>query len=176
MKTIYLVRHAKAKSFFEGLPDYERSLRKGGYSDIKMIGSYLALQDVTVDLILSSYALYAQETMTYLAKLIGFNGQSHFLKQLYYAPYEDAIKIITAQDNSINSIMLIGHNPQLNELINFLSKENISKIPTMGVVALNFETDSWADLEDKKGSLDYFIYPKQFKYYMPKQIRTTLQR
>ena len=174
MKTIYLVRNAKAESFSGTVYDYERGLRKQGLKDIKTIGSYLLLQGIVPSVILSSYALRAQETATYLSEIIGFNGERHFLEELYFSSYEEILKIIMAQNDKYKSILIIGHNPNINELSNALAKEYISKIPAMGVVSLQFDTDSWSTLEENKGKIDFFIYPKQFKYYMPRQIRTLL--
>jgi phosphohistidine phosphatase len=174
MKRIYFVRHAKAESFSEGISDYERGLRKKGKKDAQMIGSYLKLHDVKIDIILSSCALRAQESAMLLAEKLDFSGEKYFLEELYYASDEEVLKIITAQDDTCENILIVGHNPQLNELINRISREHISKIPTMGVVALEFDTQQWTDVDTLKGKVDFFIYPKQFHYYMPKQIRTNL--
>ncbi len=78
------------------------------------------------------------------------------------------------QEKSFETIFVIGHNPQLTDFANLLTDEHISKIPAMGVVAINFDIDEWSQLEETRGEIDFFIHPKQFKYYMPKQIRSTL--
>jgi len=174
MKEIYLIRSAKAEGFCKDSSDFERALRKKGIKDIKTIGSYLTLQGISPDLILSSCALRAQETAVELSKRVSFRGEKHFLQELYYAPCDEIISILKAQDSTCDSVFVIGHNPQLNELTNRLSSEVIKKIPSMGVVALSFNIEEWSDLQESDGSLEFFIYPKQFKYYMPKQIRTSL--
>jgi phosphohistidine phosphatase len=176
MKKIYFIRHAKANGFSEGVSDFERTLREKGLEDIQTIGSYLALQNVSFDLLLSSCALRAQQTALTLAERLSFDGVQYFLEELYFAPHEEVLNIIMAQDDAYDSICVVGHNPQLNELVNRLSQECIAKIPTTGVVALNFSINSWSELEYIKGSLNFFIYPKQFHYYMPKQIQTRLPR
>ena len=78
------------------------------------------------------------------------------------------------QEKHFDRILVVGHNPQLTEVVNMLTDEHISKIPTVGVVAINFNIEEWSELEEIQGEIDFFIYPKQFKYYMPKQIRATL--
>jgi len=174
MKKIYFIRHAKAEDFSEGVSDFERTLKKRGLKDIKTIGSYMALHNISPDVILSSCAMRAEQTTLELAKKVDFDGKKYFLKELYYAPYEEILNIIMIQENSDDSMFVIGHNPQLNELLNSLSSQHIKKIPTMGVIALSFDIESWSEIEDVKGELDFFIYPKQFRYYMPQQIRTKL--
>jgi phosphohistidine phosphatase len=174
MKEIYLIRHAKAEDFSNKVEDFERGLKKRGLKDIQTIASYMALQDISPDVVLSSCAMRAQESTLKLLERVAFKGVTHYLQELYYAPYEDVLNIIMAQDSAFEKMFIVGHNPQLNELVNHLSSSCISKIPTMGVVALRFDIEEWSELKAGSGVLDFFIYPKQFRYYMPKQIRTTL--
>ena len=174
MKKIYFIRAAKAEGFASGISDYERSLKPKGLKEIKTIGSYLALQNISIDVILSSYSMRAQETVVELDKILSFDTKKQFLEELYYKPYEEVFDIIMAQDDEDNTLLIVGHYPQLNELINALSSELINNIPNMGVVSLEFDINEWSDLKNSKAKLDFFIYPKQFKYYMPHQIRATL--
>ncbi len=176
MKNIYLIRSAKAEDFSQGISDFERSLREKGMKEINTIGSYLALQSILPDIILSSCALRAQETTIELAKKVGFEGDKYFFQELYSSSYEDILSIIMAQEDEYSTLFVIADNPHLIELSNFFSDENIAKLPTMGVVSLSFEIDKWTELEFKKAKVNFFIYPKQFKYYMPKQIKDTLPR
>jgi len=80
------------------------------------------------------------------------------------------------QENKFDTIFVIGHNPQITDMANMLMDEHISKIPTMGVAAINFDIENWSDLADTQGKLDFFIFPKQFQYYIPNQIRAILNR
>ena len=86
---------------------------------------------------------------------------------------ERLINILSLQDNENDSIFLVGHNPELTELGNLLTKDSFKKLPTLGIVAIKIDTEQWEGLKEKSGEIDFFIHPKQFKYYMPNQIRTT---
>jgi phosphohistidine phosphatase len=174
MKTLYLIRHAKSGWSIPNTSDFERTLSKKGKKDIKTMGSYLSLKGVNPELILSSCALRAQETTDLLAEKISFEGKKHYLKELYLTAVEDITEIISVQDDEINMMFIVGHNPQLHELANSLINEHISKFPTLGIVAIDFDIESWSEIADKKGKIDFFIFPKQFKYYMPRQIRGLL--
>jgi len=171
MKTLYLIRHAKSGWSTPGTRDFERTLSKKGKKDINTIGSYLALRNVSPDLILSSCALRAQQTTDLLAKKIDCNSKKYYLEELYLTSLETIKEIIMVQDKDVDSMFVVGHNPQLHELANILTNEHISKFPSLGIVAINFEIDDWNDVGEIKGQLDFFIFPKQFKYYMPRQIR-----
>jgi phosphohistidine phosphatase len=140
------------------------------------ISSYMSLQNLKPDLILSSLALRAQTTADQLGKKINYQGKIHYMEELYNSRPETIMNILTLQDDGYDTIFLIGHNPELTEFANFLINDNFSKFPTLGVLAINLEIDSWSEVKEKCGVVDFFIQPKQFKYYIPKQIRTTLPK
>ena len=79
------------------------------------------------------------------------------------------------QENHFDNIVVVGHNPQVTEFAKMMTNGSVSKIPALGVVAINFDIKEWSELEEAQGEIDFFIYPKQFKYYMPKQIRAVLE-
>lgn len=121
---------------------------------------------------LSSPTLRAQLTADKIAKKVGYKARIHYMEELYRTTPEIILNILSLQDNNINKIFLVGHNPELTELGNMLTKDFLGKLPTMSVVAIELKIKSWEELGKKKGKIDFFIYPKQFEYYMPKQIRT----
>ena len=171
MKTIYLIRHAKSGWNQPDTRDFERALSKRGKKDLNTIGSYLALRGIKPDVILSSCALRAQQTADILSQKINSDSKKYYLKELYLSSLEEMKEIIMAQESSVKTIFLVGHNPQLHELANSFIDEHINKLPTLGIVAIDFDISDWSEIEDEKGKLDFFIFPKQFKYYMPRQIR-----
>jgi phosphohistidine phosphatase len=171
-----LIRHAKSSWKDIDASDFERGLTKKGRKHIETIGSYLKLRGVLPDHILSSCAVRTQETADLLAKKLEYDGQTEYLQELYFTDTETLKEILLMQDDTFDTVFVIGHNPQITDMANMLIDEHISKIPTMGVVAINFEADSWNELIHTEGKLDFFIYPKQFQYYVPKQIRAILHK
>lgn len=125
-------------------------------------------------MVISSCSLRTQETADQLADQLEFEGPRYYLKELYLTSPERLKEMLMMQEKQFESILVVGHNPQVTELVNMLTEEHISKIPTVGVVAINFDIEEWSELEEAQGEIDFFIYPKQFKYYMPKQIRAVL--
>ena len=105
---------------------------------------------------------------------MGYEGRIHYMEELYNSRPETLVNVMMLQDDSYDTIFLVGHNPELTEFANFLVKDNLHKLPTLCVLAVDLDIDSWSDIEEQCGKIDFFIHPKQFKYYMPKQIRTTL--
>jgi len=118
----------------------------------------------------------AQTTASELAKKINFGGKVHYMKELYQSSPEIYFNILSLQDNDYNAIFLIGHNPELTEFANIILEENFHKFPTLGVLAIDLDIENWENISENSGRVDFFIQPKQFKYYMPKQIRTKLPK
>jgi len=96
------------------------------------------------------------------------------MSELYMVRPEVVMDTISLQDDRYTDIFLVGHNPSLSEIINHLVEDKFQKLPTMGVVAIKLDIESWSEIKDTEGILDFFISPKQFKYYVPKQIRTKI--
>ena len=138
------------------------------------MGSYLALRNIMPDLILSSASLRTQLTADGLAKEIKYTNKIEYMKELYLRKPEMILDVLSHQEDKCDSIFIVGHNPSFTELVNLLQKENFTKFPTLGIVAINLDIDSWEDVVNCDGKIDFFIFPKQFKYYMPKQIRSSL--
>lgn len=176
MKTLYLIRHAKSNWRDGSLHDFERGVNKKGKKSLKAMGSYLALQNIKPDLILSSLALRSQMTADRLAKKMNYKGKIHYMHELYNTRPDTLMNVLTLQDDSHDAIFLVGHNPELTEFANFLIPDNFYKLPTLGVLALELDINSWGDIEEKCAMIDFFIQPNQFKYFVPKQIRTTLMK
>ena len=141
-----------------------------------MIGSYLMLRGIKPDHVLASCAVRTQETADRLCKKLSYEGHIDYLQELYFTDTETLKELLYMQDDAHETIFVIGHNPQITDMANMLIDEHISKIPTMGVAAIGFDVSKWSDIFQSHGHLDFFIYPKQFQYYVPNQIRAVLNR
>jgi len=152
-----------------------RTPSQTGLRDLETIGSYLALQNIQPDIILSSCALRAQITTDTLAKKINFTGPIQYMDELYLTRPEMTLNILSTQDDIYQNIFIIGHNPTLTELVHIFTDNTFGKFPTLGILAIELPIDTWNEIENiHTAKIDFFIFPKQFKYYMPKHIRETL--
>jgi len=140
-----------------------------------MISSYVALRQIKPDLILSSLALRAQITADTLAKRVDYKGRIHYMEELYMVRPEKITNILSLQDNQHESIFLVGHNPELTEYANSLIDANLSKLPTLGIIGIKLDIDNWSEIDGERGEIELFVYPKQFRYYMPQQIRKHIE-
>jgi len=153
-----------------------RKLTKHGLDDLTTMGSYIALRKIKPDLILSSCALRAQITADTLAKKIEYKQNISYMNELYLTKPEIILNVLGAQEDTYESIFLVGHNPALTELVNIFTDDHFTKFPTLGIFSLKLNIDSWKDISEMTNAkIDFFIFPKQFKYYMPEQIQSTLK-
>lgn len=133
------------------------------------------MRGILPDLIISSCSIRTQETADGLADKLEFEGPRYYLQELYLTQPKTLKETLMMQENHFNSILVVGHNPQVTEFAKMMTEGSVSKIPALGVVAINLDIEEWNELEEAQGEIDFFIYPKQFKYYMPKQIRAALE-
>ncbi len=162
MKTLYLVRHAKSSWKDASLPDHDRPLNKRGEEDAPRMGKRLACRRPKPELIISSPAVRAKMTAKLLATGIGYPKANIVIDKLIYeAEPEDLMSIIRGLDNTVDCVMLVGHNPAFTLLVNSLARCNIENVPTCGLAVLKFDIVSWDDIDRVTGELLDFDYPKK---------------
>ena len=164
MKTLLLVRHAKSSWKDRSLTDHLRPLNKRGRRDAPVIGRRLAERGVEVELMISSSAARAMATAEAIAEEIEYPWDEIVEEdRLYEADTEQILSVLEEQDNWIDSLMLVGHNPGLTALASYLSRSNIGNVPTAGVVDLRYDADTWTGIAALRPSRVVFDYPKKGK-------------
>lgn len=162
MKTLTIVRHAKSSWGHPELSDRERPLNNRGKRDAPIMGQRLADAGIRPSLIASSPAVRAWTTAKVVAE--GMSYPIEFLQReidLYLASLNDLLDVIVAQDDGFQSLMIVGHNPGLTDLANFLSPGLTSNLPTAGIVSVNLDQDDWKLHEQPATELILYDYPKK---------------
>jgi len=164
MKKLYIIRHAKSSWKDITLSDYDRPLNKRGKHNSLFMGKLLAKQGVLPDTILSSSAKRAYTTAKNIAKEIGFSKQKiHFTSDIYEASVSDLLELIQSINNKHKIAFLIGHNPALNMLLDYLApRHDIENIVTTGIVELELDIDKWCKLSSKNIRVLSFEYPRKY--------------
>ncbi|HRY33555.1 MAG TPA: histidine phosphatase family protein [Bacteroidales bacterium] len=161
MKTLYLVRHAKSDWNQPGQKDIDRPLLPKGVKRTDKVIQYLLKKQVMPDLILSSPAVRALLTARQIASGIGYPEKNIQIEKNIYASSEDMLlDLIYAADDRVESIMMVGHNPEMTNLANLFLPSPIEWLPTTGVASLLFETDKWHEIAAAKTRTNFYIYPK----------------
>ncbi len=161
MKTLTLVRHAKSSWKDATLRDIQRPLNKRGRRDAPEMGRRIKEHGIRPSLIVSSPAVRAWTTAKIIATEIAYPLE--FLQResgLYLASVDEILDVIAGQDEGFNSLMVVGHNPGMTDIVNFLHPQLTSNLPTAGVVSLEFDQEDWQLYERPKLKLLVHDYPK----------------
>jgi phosphohistidine phosphatase len=163
MKTLTLIRHAKSSWKNAYLLDIDRPLNKRGKRDAPKMGGRLADQGTSPELIVSSPATRAMVTAETIALEIDYPIEDIVVdERIYMADVDDLLSFIQRLDDTLEHVMLFGHNPGLTDLVNTLSpSQTIDNVPTCGVIEMDFETNTWASVGDVGPARMNFDYPKK---------------
>lgn len=162
MKTLTLLRHAKSSWDTPGLADRERPLNARGERDAPRAAERIQDAGIRPSLILSSPAVRAWTTARIVAQQIHYPLE--FLqreKDLYLASGDKLLEVIGRQDSGFNNLMVVGHNPGLTDLANYLVPDLTDNVPTSGVVSISLASDSWDLRQTVDNELLIFDYPKK---------------
>lgn len=170
MKTIYLARHAKSSWDSDAITDYDRPLSNRGKKNAKRMGAELATLAWMPEKIIASPALRAKQTCESLCDRLAISNDSIEWNEDIYAAYTvTLLQIITNQLESISSVMLVGHNPSMEDvLIHFCGADQLrgsvqknGKLFTTGNVAKITVDTSWKDLAMGDATLEGLLRPKE---------------
>ncbi|MFW5714412.1 MAG: SixA phosphatase family protein [Brevefilum sp.] len=163
MKTLLLMRHAKSSWKDDSLADHERPLKKRGHKDTKQIAKEILKHDLIPQLILSSTATRARETVETLTEKLNYQGQVLFSDELYMGEPQDFIKTLKEMTEDEDIVMIVAHNPGLEAYLQIVDGE-IESLPTGGLGYLLLALDDWKDISlDTMGDLIGFWKPKELR-------------
>lgn len=127
------------------------------------MGKRLKEKEVHPDLILTSPAKRAVSTGRRIAKILKYPKEGIKTdRRLYHADEETMLSVIQELNDKLTITILISHNPGLTDFVNTLLNGalDIDNVPTCGVVAFQFDVDTWKDITWGKGKMLFFDYPK----------------
>jgi phosphohistidine phosphatase len=145
MKTLLLMRHAKSSWKHAEMPDHERPLNKRGKKDAPMMGSLIKDKELIPQKILCSTALRATETARLVQDKNDFNSDTVFLDSYYMAEPNAYLEALQTLPDDIERVMVIGHNPGLEGLLQILSGQIVS-LSTASVAHLVLPIAHWNEL------------------------------
>jgi phosphohistidine phosphatase len=169
MKTLLLMRHAKSSWKESHLEDHERPLNKRGRLDAPLMGQLLIDRELIPQKIISSSAVRARQTGEALREAASYPAEIEYLDSLYLAEVEEYFKVLREQPDDLERIMVIGHNPALEMLLQILS-QRIESLPTAVVAHLVLPITTWKDLtKDTEGELIEIWRPKEIREEEPEK-------
>lgn len=162
MKILYLIRHAKSDWSDPLLNDFDRLLSKRGLKDAPLMGEILFKKKVHPDLILSSPALRAKTTAIEVARKLSYPLDSiAYIPGLYASDCETIFSILKEVSNTIDTLIVFGHNPEFTECSNAITGSKIENIPTCGIAAMRLYDENWSSIGFNSAELLFLDTPKQ---------------
>lgn len=168
MKRLGLLRHAKSEWDDTVKRDFDRGLNARGRRGAALMGEHVVAEDIAWDKMLASPAVRVRETLE--TARLGLTPD--FDERLYLASPDTIVEVLSGQgggDEEPDSILLIGHNPGLQETVlnlvapareNDLFKEAVVKFPTAAFAVLECAIDSWSALKPRCATLVHFARPR----------------
>jgi phosphohistidine phosphatase len=166
MKRLYLLRHAKSSWRDRSLADRERPLAGRGRRAAKAMAAHLEAEGVRPELVLCSSARRARETLDRVQVAFGDEVDVLFEEALYGATEAGLLARLRVLPREVGSVMVIGHNPGLEELALALSSEGAElarlreKYPTAALATIDLPAERWSALERGSGALVAYARPR----------------
>ncbi|MGK9476184.1 SixA phosphatase family protein [Melioribacter sp. OK-6-Me] len=163
MKRLFLVRHAKSSWSNPDISDIDRPLNKRGERDAPFMARLIKEKGVVPDLMLSSPAKRSFDTAIIFAKTYGKDKNDIIIEdQIYEAGMRELSLVVENIDDDYDSVFLFGHNPGLTNFANLVGSEYLDNMPTCSIVGIEFDINSWKNVERGKGNTFLFEYPKKY--------------
>jgi len=162
MKTLLILRHAKSSWGHSNLDDHDRPLNARGQRDAPRMGQLLQTEGLVPELLLSSTAERARTTAQQVAEGCGYPSDKIVLTaDLYHPLPDDCLAVLRQHGEPHQRVLLVAHNPGLEELVEQLTGE-AHRLPTAALVQIALPIETWQDLRPTtRGTLINLWRPKE---------------
>jgi phosphohistidine phosphatase len=161
MKTLLVLRHAKSSWDGPARDDHERPLNPRGRRDAPRMGELVREYGLIPDVVISSDAVRARLTAEAMAEAAHYTGEILLDERLYMASLDDILLLLRRVRQNAETVMIVGHNPGLEELVEQLTGER-QDLPTAALAQIVLPIDRWRDLSlATRGTLMGFWRPKE---------------
>lgn len=166
MLRLMLFRHAHADRP-GNVADHERPLSVEGHEQARRMGQFIAAQGLVPSLFVVSTARRTQETWTNAVAAGGFTATKVDEPRIYESSAGDLLEVVRSQESSHSSLMLVGHNPGMERLAAWLigsgepdaAARMQREFVVGGLAVIDFNAQSWAELDVQSGRLERFDTP-----------------
>jgi len=157
------MRHAKSSWDDSSLRDFDRPLNQRGRRDAPVMGQYLDKLGLSPDFIISSPALRAKQTVQYIKEIFKLSEDAlQWNDDLYYKGCETYLETIRNAPERINTLLIAGHNPSVEEVIAHLSGKKLD-ITTANIACFESGAETWGSVTAESSEFKWLIRPKDIK-------------
>lgn len=168
-RTLFLLRHAKSSWDDPTLADVDRPLAQRGRRACRLVAGHLRRERVVPGLVLCSPAARTRETLERIAPAFERRPEVRTEDALYGAGYADLLARLHEVRDTVDSVLVIGHDPAIRDLALRLTgdaKPLEGKFPTAALATLEF-TGGWGALAPGTAELVAFVTPKDLETSRP---------
>lgn len=160
MKRLFIVRHTTKEKEVINEYDYDTELTSDGVLKAEKMASFLNSKNPNIDLIVASPAVRTRATADIFAKGLNYNKTIMLNEVLYMAFVNELIETITYTYDTVNTMLIVGHNPSLTALAVTLVgfKE---KFEEGAVMQIDFDCNSWIDIDKTNAKLISYTKPNE---------------
>jgi len=152
VKTLLILRHAKSDWNDSSLDDHDRPLNARGVRDAPRMGEVLRDESLVPDVIITSDAVRAHTTALAVAEAAGYTRDVVVDARLYLASPGEVFAVLnTVPDATARVVLIVGHNPGLEGVVEQLTGER-HDLPTAALVQLALPIESWDELDAATGT------------------------
>lgn len=162
MLRLYLLRHAKSSSADESMRDFDRPLAARGREACAIIGAFIEEKKIAFDLVLVSTAVRTRETIELVKERAKFSTEVRYDDRIYEATTSQLLEVISEVENDRKSVLLVGHNPGVEDLLKVLTGEQVH-VTTATFAKVSLNTDAWSSNPSNNGNLDWIVGPEDIK-------------
>ncbi len=159
MKHIVFVRHAKASKGDSKTKDFDRPLTEKGRQDALEMSIKLKALNFHPELIVCSSSKRTMETAMIYARNHGIETQG--MLRLYHAMPETYESVLQDLDESINSVIIVGHNPGISFIADIANPGKTTNLPTCGMIITKISIEKWPDCTLKELNLISIEVPSE---------------
>ncbi|MBV8940005.1 MAG: histidine phosphatase family protein [Alphaproteobacteria bacterium] len=166
-KTLYLLRHGTAANAGDYTEDRLRPLTPQGLADASRVGAYMRARHLMPSLVLCSPSLRTRQTVEAMMEALGFGLTVKNNDTLYLASPTTLLKILSEVPETIDSVMVVAHNPGLHQLAlqlatraeDGLGSALSARFPTAALAEITLPVAQWSQIGTQTGTLTRFAGP-----------------
>ena len=162
-KELLLIRHSEASPAYRGQSDQERSLTESGSVRAMQLANHLKSRGLTADALISSIAERGRQTAELLAeKNLKSQQEIIFSEDIYESSVRIMLSLINGLDDSLQRVFIVGHNPILTYLAEYVTGEIVEVLDPCGVLLLETSQESWKEISAGTMQLKEYLAPSTF--------------
>jgi len=163
---LLILRHAKSSWESGVASDFERPLSPRGLRTAPRVGRWLAERDLAPDFVFVSPAQRTRQTLELLVEAIGSEPEVRFEERIYEASLGELITLLAERPGHAERVLILGHNPGLAMLADYLAAEGLpvspdGKVFPTAALAHFGMPDDWNDLQRGDGELHELLRPRE---------------